>query len=364
VFSQGPSHGTPLHHNNYITRQRGRDMDSSVHSLKSRMGTLGHSKDESDVDQYSDEDDIDKVVDINTMNDNHDWGMPVVLKRVKEERDKDRLARKRPIDTNTKIKHENVSISDPPQVDKKANEPEVDFANALDLSDSEEEEELEDFVGDFVLHTDPENPSFDASGDMPLYFFQFPSPFPTFLMPKTLDDSEDKRPERMDIDTEVASSNAVPSAEEPKRVRDTPPQSPVIARKKSVSFAPETKPPAPSPAASATEEWAVDGVIGELLIYQSGIVKMRLGDGIVMDVTAATQPSFLQHVVYLDNSRKGAPDEETNDKGTEFAKMTVVGEVSRRFVVSPDIDAMLDELELGSGRSKKLSDMSNRTEIG
>ena len=65
------------------------------------MGTLGHSKDESDVDQYSDEDDIDKVVDINTMNDNHDWGMPVVLKRVKEERDKDRLARKRPIDTKS-----------------------------------------------------------------------------------------------------------------------------------------------------------------------------------------------------------------------------------------------------------------------
>ena len=82
-------------------------------------------------------------------------------------------------------------------------------------------------------------------------------------------------------------------------------------------------------------------------------------------VTAATQPSFLQHVVYLDNSRKGAPEEETNDKGTEFAKMTVIGEVSRRFVVSPDIDAMLDELELGSGRSKKRrNDMANRTEVG
>ena len=42
------------------------------------------------------------------------------------------------------------------------NEPEVDFANALDLSDSEDEEELEDFVGDFVLHPDPENPSLDV----------------------------------------------------------------------------------------------------------------------------------------------------------------------------------------------------------
>ncbi len=70
-------------------------MDGANPSLKSRMGTLGHSKNESDVDQYSDEDDLDKVVDINTMNDNQDWGMPVVLKRVKEEKDKDRLAKKR-----------------------------------------------------------------------------------------------------------------------------------------------------------------------------------------------------------------------------------------------------------------------------
>ena len=138
-----------------------------------------------------------------------------------------------------------------------------------------------------------------ASGDMPLYFFQFPSPFPTFLMPKTLDDSEDKRPERMDIDTEVASSNLVPSAEEPKRVHDTPLQSAITVRKKSVSFAPETKPPAPSPAASATEEWAVDGVIGELLIYQSGIVKMRLGDGIVMDVRPTSSARSSQLIVPL-----------------------------------------------------------------
>src|SRR5258707_9075474 len=61
-----------------------------------------------------------------------------------------------------KVEQEDVSIPNHPEVDKKANEPEVDFANALDLSESEEEEELEDFIGDFLLHPEPENPSVDV----------------------------------------------------------------------------------------------------------------------------------------------------------------------------------------------------------
>jgi len=43
-------------------------------------------------------------------------------------------------------------------------------------------------------------------------------------------------------------------------------------------------------------------------------------------VTAATQPSFLQQAVYVDRS--------SND-------LRVLGEVSRRFVVTPDIDSLL-----------------------
>ena len=58
---------------------------------------------------------------------------------------------------------------------------------------------------------------------------------------------------------------------------------------------------------------------------------MRLANGIVMDVTAATQPSFLQHAVYLDSTNK---------------QLCVLGEVNRRFVVSPDIDALLSAMEL------------------
>lgn len=47
-------------------------------------------------------------------------------------------------------------------------------------------------------------------------------------------------------------------------------------------------------------------------------------------MTAATQPSFLQHAVLLDPVTK---------------KLHVLGEVNRRFVVSPDVDKLLEEMK-------------------
>ena len=47
-------------------------------------------------------------------------------------------------------------------------------------------------------------------------------------------------------------------------------------------------------------------------------------------MTAATQPSFLQHAVLLDPATK---------------KLHVLGEVNRRFVVSPDVDKLLEEMK-------------------
>jgi hypothetical protein len=47
-------------------------------------------------------------------------------------------------------------------------------------------------------------------------------------------------------------------------------------------------------------------------------------------VTPATQPTFLQHAIHLDTAKK---------------HITVLGEVNRRFVVSPDMNALLEELE-------------------
>jgi len=74
------------------------------------------------------------------------------------------------------------------------------------------------------------------------------------------------------------------------------------SRQRKVSFAANVKPPGPSgdssqasagPQAEQTKESpAVDGIIGELEVYRSGAVKMRLGNGIVMDVRLiSTVPS-------------------------------------------------------------------------
>jgi DNA-directed RNA polymerase III subunit RPC4 len=121
------------------------------------------------------------------------------------------------------------------------------------------------------------------------------------------------------------------------------PPHPDKGKGKAVSFAEDTKPPAPStptptkPAEDADKSTDVDngkppprvitdGVIGQLEVHRSGAVKMRLGDGIVLDVTAATQSSFLQHAVHVDLAKK---------------RLCVLGEVNKRFVVSPDVDMLL-----------------------
>ena len=48
-------------------------------------------------------------------------------------------------------------------------------------------------------------------------------------------------------------------------------------------------------------------------------------------VSAATQPSFLQQAVHIDKQNK---------------KLCVLGEVNRRFIVTPDIDALLADLSV------------------
>lgn len=102
------------------------------------------------------------------------------------------------------------------------------------------------------------------------------------------------------------------------------------------------------PAAAKIPDPPVDGIIGQLEMYRSGGIKMRLTNGILLDVSflqpirvkssthhsqvsAATQPSFLQQAIYVDEQRK---------------KLCVLGEVNRRFIVTPDIGALLVDLSV------------------
>lgn len=56
--------------------------------------------------------------------------------------------------------------------------------------------------------------------------------------------------------------------------------------KKAVTFAPDVKPPASGATTPSIDAPSVpiDGVIGRLEIHQSGAVKMRLENGILLDV--------------------------------------------------------------------------------
>lgn len=107
-------------------------------------------------------------------------------------------------------------------------------------------------------------------GHEPLYFFQFPHPFPTFVSPSTV------------------------SAEDKGKGKETNSELLEVTSKK-VSFAPDVKPAAPSglsgqstPAqpGQTDAEPTVEGVIGQLEVYASGIVKMRLSNGILLDVSS------------------------------------------------------------------------------
>ncbi len=124
-----------------------------------------------------------------------------------------------------------------------------------------------------------------------LYLFQFPTPFPVFEssenLPIVVDDMQDVMPDLKQ-----------------------PPSEKALGKK--VAFAADTKPgsemsdlsaaPTGNPASTATEQKKgekpeVDGIIGRLEIYQSGAVRMRLGNGILYDVSQLPIPNHNPRVV-------------------------------------------------------------------
>lgn len=126
--------------------------------------------------------------------------------------------------------------------------PDVNRAQALDLSESEDEEGEDELAGRFVASLQ------DGQSEGQTFLFQFPRPFPTFT--------------------------ASPPAKEDSEVVD------VDAPAK----------PAPPPA---------EGQVGELQIFESGRVLLHLG-GIPFDITGGSETSFLQQVMLLDADQQRA----------------------------------------------------------
>ncbi|KAJ7115791.1 RNA polymerase III RPC4-domain-containing protein [Mycena epipterygia] len=266
----------------------------SAATMKKENDLKGKEKDkpsEEDEEVYSEPDEGVEIIDMEDVR-GMDWMAPESLRKER------RHAKK-------KVKKE-----EPADTEVDAVVVEVDAANALDLSESEEEEEFEDLIEHFARQ---ENVNEDpALREESLYFFQFPSPFPTFLppaaaVPETVPEVVDPSIKRVTFADDVKPGSLPGSS----RGSMAPPEEPVAVKPEETSV--------------------TDGIIGSLEVYRSGAVKMRLQNGILLDVTAATQPSFLQHAVSLDLPQK---------------QLTILGEVAKRFVVSPNLDSLLTAMEI------------------
>ncbi|KAG6381600.1 RNA polymerase III RPC4-domain-containing protein [Boletus reticuloceps] len=291
--AKGPALGANLSNSAAPMLKKGKQRENPL------VDTDQTPKNESDEEVYSEPDEGVEIIDMENVR-QLDWMAPETLRRDR----RDRRKRKGVKTESEELSLPSGSKDHEPPVD------DVDPSNALNLSESEDEEELEDLVDDFAIQT---NTSEEGIRQERLYFFQFPEPFPTFVS---------------------ASVQTTP------REMDPPNPGPSTVKRK-VSFAADTKSPA-SPSASTVgttqvapdtpkEKPKVDGMIGQVEVYRSGMVKMRLGNGIVLNVSEATRPSFLQQAVHLD---------------MENEKLHVLGQVHKRFVVSPDLDTLLTSMEL------------------
>jgi len=254
-----------------------------LHSAKNKVKA---EEEEEDKEVYSDpEEDGVEIIDMNLVKD-MDWSAPDILKRSTKK--------------SSKVKKE---AKEGKLKDAKGEDAQIDLANALDLSESEEEEETEDLHDFFARRQDEMDQ--DRQQARKLYFFQFPSPFPTFELEEQPADVKGKAPE------------------------------------KRVTFTSDTKPPGVNGTGGTQDAGEAEkageaaqpkpsGQIGQLEVYASGAVKIRLGNNVLLDVMAATPSSFLQQAVYVDPSSK---------------RMTVLGEVDQRFMVSPNVEQLLEEIE-------------------
>ncbi|KIJ65703.1 hypothetical protein HYDPIDRAFT_27694 [Hydnomerulius pinastri MD-312] len=267
-----------------------------------------NAKTESDEEVYSEPDEGVEIIDMENVR-QMDWMAPESLQKERRDRKKKKPVKSEPEDPTLP----STSKGKEPVTELVKNDQEADPSNALNLSDSEDEEELEDLIEDFAIQADVAEE--ESIRQERLYFFQFPEPFPTFVSHAASEPSS-----AMDVDAPELDSSA---------------------GKRKVSFAADVKPPAPAansatPAPGAASEPPkeipkVDGIIGQLEVYRNGAVKMRLDNGIVMNISEATQPSFLQQAVHLDMEKK---------------RLHVIGEVNKRFVVSPDLDTLLTAMTI------------------
>ncbi|KAG7562584.1 hypothetical protein FFLO_01957 [Filobasidium floriforme] len=218
----------------------------------------------------------------------------------------------------------------------------VEAKQAIDLDEIVIEDYEEDITGDFV-HLEGEADPKDK-----LYLLQFPDPFPrfipdparSFLKDVDLDDLKPKA--ELSDETAAAGSTATDKTKKGVSFSDKPEEAggdkaaEAAAKKLAAEEEKEKKAKDAKLRALMKKEEArkPEGRIGTMVVMKSGKVKMVLGDGIVMDVSPGVPTTFVQQLVHMDHHRRNA---------------TVLGEVNKNFVMTPDIDRLLDELRMHDG---------------
>ncbi|KAK6909021.1 hypothetical protein I203_103031 [Kwoniella mangroviensis CBS 8507] len=197
---------------------------------------------------------------------------------------------------------------------------EVNEAQMVDLSESEEEEEEEDMTGDFNQVDGYDNP------EEKLSIFQFPHLFPKFLPATPVDLTTDTKP---DINNPTTTGSAQ---------KDIKPDiKPTAAQLRSIG-----------PGGKKLPEPLPEGRVGTMVVMKSGKVKIVMGKDIVMNVTPGLPTTFIQHLVHLDDKTKSAH---------------VLGEVHKNYVVTPDIDRLLEDLYINGGKTPGEVDAERRRRL-
>lgn len=255
--------------------------------------------------------------------------------RVKSEDDDDAMGELDPsLSTSLNGSGTSTAISSASATPQPEEEEKVNTADALDLSESEGEELMDDLVDDFVFHDDN-----DVNPENRLYLFQFPQLFPKFKAPKqsstaTADapsaaanaESTSAASKRRSVSFAEGTTGGAGQARPPSAVKDEAPASSEVEDDSDAdSEDDDTKRDAKSSGSSNKE-----GLVGKLDVYRDGRVFLRFGE-LVMEVTGGSQSTFLQQVMLLDPNNRTA---------------TSLGELHRKFIVSPELDCMLNDISL------------------
>jgi DNA-directed RNA polymerase III subunit RPC4 len=181
--------------------------------------------------------------------------------------------------------------------------------------------------------TEAEKPTDKKEGR--LYLFQFPPAMPKLINPATLPKGDPGVAAGTNNDVQVTGSrdNNVMDLDKPVK-----PEEEEIIKKEDDE--PQTK----TKESLATEE----GYVGKLIVRESGRVDLDWG-GSRMLVGRGIETSFLSMGVLVDS--KGCFDEE--GKPTREGVATGMGKIMGKFLVTPDWESMVDDMERAERRERR-----------